>query len=88
MAQYRKRPVVVEAWQIPYPELQDTEAPTWVIQAIIDRRIELVPTGGAVIHTLEGDMLGGVGDWLIQGVKGELYPCKPDIFNTTYESAS
>jgi hypothetical protein len=37
------------------------------------------------IHTLEGDMRGEVGDWLITGVNGEQYPCKPDIFEKTYE---
>ena len=38
-----------------------------------------------VIKTLEGDMVGRVGDWLITGVNGELYPCKPRIFEATYE---
>lgn len=38
-----------------------------------------------VIKTLEGDMTAEVGDWLITGVKGEVYPCKPDIFEQTYE---
>ena len=37
------------------------------------------------IHTLEGDMKGEVGDWLITGINGEQYPCKPDIFEKTYE---
>lgn len=40
-----------------------------------------------VIPTLEGDMLANPGDWIIRGVKGELYPCKPDIFEATYEEA-
>ena len=39
-----------------------------------------------VIKTLEGDMVGEVGDWLITGVEGEQYPCKPRIFEATYES--
>lgn len=39
-----------------------------------------------VIHTLEGDMTAEPGDWIITGVKGERYPCKPDIFAATYES--
>jgi len=39
------------------------------------------------IYTLEGTMLGRKGDWLIRGVNGELYPCKPDIFEKTYEKA-
>lgn len=37
------------------------------------------------IHTLEGDMLASVGDFIIKGVKGEFYPCKPDIFEQTYD---
>lgn len=38
-----------------------------------------------IIHTLEGDMIAEPGDWIITGVKGERYPCKPDIFEATYE---
>lgn len=44
--------------------------------------------GSVLVHTLEGDMRAGVGDWIIKGVKGEFYPCKPDIFDATYELAS
>ena len=40
-----------------------------------------------VIHTLEGDMVASENDWIIRGIKGELYPCKPDIFEATYELA-
>ncbi|GGK32047.1 hypothetical protein GCM10010124_26000 [Pilimelia terevasa] len=40
-----------------------------------------------VIHTLEGDHRANVGDWIIRGVAGELYPCKPDIFEATYDPA-
>jgi hypothetical protein len=39
-----------------------------------------------VIHTLEGDMTAMPGDWIITGVRGEKYPCKPDIFEATYEA--
>lgn len=42
---------------------------------------------GVLIQTLEGVHLAGFGDWIIQGVKGEFYPCKPDIFAMTYEPA-
>lgn len=42
-------------------------------------------TERTTIHTLEGDMVGNPGDWLITGVNGEKYPCKPDIFEKTYE---
>lgn len=44
-------------------------------------------TGYVEIRTLEGVMRGNVGDWIIRGVKGEYYPCKPDIFAATYEPA-
>lgn len=57
---YRKKPVVIEAYQT------DTEV---------------------VIQTLEGTMRANPGDWIITGVKGEKYPCKPDIFEATYERA-
>ena len=43
--------------------------------------------GGRIIHTLEGDHLARFGDWIIKGVKGEFYPCKPDIFELTYDAA-
>ena len=44
-------------------------------------------TGELVIRTLEGDMRATHGDWIIKGVSNEMYPCKPDIFEMTYESA-
>ncbi|MGO2311675.1 MAG: hypothetical protein ACTH6A_06595 [Brachybacterium tyrofermentans] len=43
-------------------------------------------TGELMIRTLEGDMRVAVGDWVIRGVRGEFYPCKPDIFDATYEA--
>jgi hypothetical protein len=43
---------------------------------------------GIAIKTLEGVMRGDMGDWIIKGVKGEFYPCKPDIFEATYESVA
>ena len=68
---YRKRPVVVDVFQWK-PEMGEVGP---VVQTLI----------GYVIHTLEGDMLVGDGDWIIKGVQGEFYPCKPDIFEKTYE---
>ena len=86
MAQYRKRPVVVEATQ-------------WFEHGDYDRRV--VVRDNALIHrcsqcdrstvdhgwidTLEGGHRVCPGDWIITGVKGEHYPCKPDIFDATYE---
>ena len=50
-----------------------------VVEAVkLTRRME--------IQTLEGIMIGEIGDWLITGIKGEQYPCKPDIFEQTYEA--
>ena len=44
--------------------------------------------GGLVIKTLEGEHIASIGDYIIKGVKGEFYPCKPDVFETTYEPVS
>ena len=49
------------------------------------RQIELQEDGTLAIHTLEGVMKASVGDYVIKGVNGELYPCKPDIFKKTYD---
>ena len=46
---------------------------------------DLVARDGLMIYTLEGKMLANVGDWIIRGVKGEMYPCKDEIFRLTYE---
>jgi hypothetical protein len=80
---FRKKPVIVEAVRFALDEMTAFEA--W-----LDER------GGAdkcsyegqklFIHTLEGEMEARPGDWIIQGVRGELYPCKPEIFAATYEA--
>lgn len=86
---FRKKPVVIEAWQIPEYGQARESAPPWLMEAIFADRVKMEPgKGGCWIVTLEGDMRGDVGDWIIQGVKGELYPCKPDIFEATYERVS
>jgi len=41
-----------------------------------------------IIHSLKGDHFANVGDWIIKGIKGEFYPCKPDIFEKTYEKVN
>lgn len=78
MAFYRKKPVAVEAVQWTGENLQ--EILDFAKGAIV-RRI----SNGIIIKTLEGGMTGSPGDWIIKGVKGEFYPCKPDIFAATYE---
>lgn len=82
MTKYRKKPVEVEAWQIG----SDEKKPAWLLGAMAnDVALERVDGSGWLIRTLEGDHIGNVGDYIIRGVKGELYPCKPDIFEHTYE---
>lgn len=86
---YRKKPVVIEAWPVAQiveqmkhhedglPAPIRTEWKLGRIQRVVD---------GLIIRTLEGAMNAGPDDWLIRGVEGELYPCKPGIFAETYES--
>lgn len=86
MARYRKRPVVVEAFQLTSENrFRPTIWPEWFQNAFHDG---LVDGSGddLTISTKEGVMTASQGDWIIQGVKGELYPCKPDIFEITYVS--
>lgn len=87
MAAYRKKPVVIEA--VPVNDvLQDCwhGLPDWIRDAYEAGTVSC-PIGAVEIRTLEGTMRGERGDWIIRGVKGELYPCKPDIFAETYEPA-
>jgi hypothetical protein len=82
---YRKKPVVIQAKQFESLEIwRATTAQPWH-QIVCDR--DDVPTIVKVlhVHTLEGFHEVTPGDWIIQGVKGEFYPCKPDIFELTYE---
>lgn len=84
MAQYRKKPVVIEAFQFQDRSNTSADVPTWFVDAVLDRRVVAFPEH-IEIHTLEGVMRAYAGEWIICGVKGELYPCKPDIFAATYE---
>lgn len=88
---YRKKPIVVEAWQ--WTGCDDfavplDDAPGWVKGWTCGGEyIVLLEDGTLSVPTLEGVHLASVGDWLIQGVAGEVYPCKPHIFEATYEEA-
>ena len=76
---FRKKPVVIEAFRIGQDPIPD-----WA------KRIEFGNIHGVLdcyIETMEGRMYASHGDWIIKGIKGELYPCKPDIFEATYEPA-
>jgi len=76
MKKYRKKPVVIEALQFcgNFDELEE-----WIGGDAEFRNGELV------IATLEGPLRAAPNDYIIKGIKGEFYPCKPDIFNATYE---
>ena len=85
MAKFRKKPVVIEAVQLTKSNWQELEqflgmedwrAGKWWANPL---KNELG------IVTLEGTMVATEGDWIIRGVRGEFYPCKPDIFEATYE---
>lgn len=89
MAQFRKKPVVIEAVQVP-PKWNGEGVPMEIAQLAAfmgaDGPWQLQSDGTIAIKTLEGIMQANIGDWIIRGVKGEFYPCKPDIFAATYEA--
>ena len=92
----RKRPVEVEAVQLNWKNWQDVcellggiispENPARSVDTFSDRCGEVGPQWiELTIPTLEGNHIAKHGDWIIRGVHGEFYPCKPDIFEKTYE---
>ena len=85
---YRKKPVVIEAFQwTGGPEQEDD--PEWINEAIKNKMAWFENAGTPdvkfMIRTLEGVHEASVGDYIIRGIAGEIYPCKPDIFRETYE---
>lgn len=87
---YRKKPVVIEAFKLGVDHMPD-----WFMDAVTENKIILHGTSSgfdhvddtnADIETLEGWIHADYGDYIIRGVKGEIYPCKPDIFKMTYEA--
>ena len=93
---FRKKPVVIDAIQWLGDNLFDVITFTDGTPNIRgmhagekwDDYCRLVDTDGLKIFTLEGKMNASVGDWIIKGVHGEFYPCKPDIFAVTYEKVA
>lgn len=95
MGVFRKKPVEIEAFQWTGGPDQ-TEDPRWICEAVARRDVwaerlndEIYDSPAVLkIKALEGVMTASVGDWIIRGVKGEIYPCKPDIFAATYDNTA
>lgn len=86
---YRKKPVEVEVWQFNGEDRMDWPQPFAYANELKAVLHHTEPRVHAIeIGTLEGKMIAVVGDWIIQGVKGEYYPCKPNIFELTYEKVA
>lgn len=85
MAKYRKKPVIIEAIQF----FDDAETLIRLSEFMNDDiRVDYsIPDRPVLkIQTLEGEHIASIGDYIIKGIKGEFYPCKPDIFKMTYET--
>jgi hypothetical protein len=86
---FRKLPAEIDALQLTRDNVAEVEA--FINGKAKDATLPGPGRGithGVKIHTLEGDMLAAWGDWIIKGVAGEFYPCKPDIFAATYEAVT
>lgn len=83
---YRKKPVIIDAMLWHGRNKREKEWPIWFVIAV-DAGIIYCDskTESLFIKTSEGIMEGKIGDYIIKGIKDELYPCKPDIFELTYE---
>ena len=87
---YRKKPVVIEAirwtgknWKELLKFIPAVGNMWWLKNGSVGGLSEMKQP--VILKTLEGNMQANIGDWIIKGVKGEFYPCKPDIFKSTYE---
>jgi hypothetical protein len=93
---FRKKPVEIEAIQLLDTDESIAKAVEFVFHIGMETSVighhgtirAVRMEGGFTIPTLEGDMTASFGDYIIKGVKGEFYPCKPDIFEMTYESVN
>jgi len=81
---FRKKPVIIEAVQWTGENFKEIQE---FCPSVIDMGYGGENSWPLSIPTLEGNMVAQRGDYIIKGVKGEFYPCKPDIFETTYERA-
>lgn len=86
---YRKKPVEIEAYQLAPDDTETRQLPPpWLVEGFANRTVTVFDDGTLEIPTKEGKMKADIGDWIIRGVKGELYPCKPDIFEMTYDKVN
>jgi hypothetical protein len=84
MPRYRKIPVEVDAWL--FTSKPEEPPPDWITGNVeFIYALDGIYLIRALIHTLEDTMTATLGDYIIRGVEGEFYPCKPDIFRKTYE---
>jgi len=87
MKKFREKPVVIEAIHF------TDENKDMVYHTLSEIKQNITPSFNKdvpclIIPTLEGEMSANLGDWIIKGVQGEVYPCKPDIFEQTYEEVA
>lgn len=82
---YRKKPVIIEAIQLNASLYQDVIHSNISDLITFSQGAVTVDMFGPIVKTLEGYMRISPGDYLIKGIQGEYYPCKPDIFEQTYE---
>ena len=87
---FRKKPVVIEAFKYDdaFINLSNEYVPKWAESAHTNGIIyfkEIGNTQVMMIKTLEGEVVASIGDYIIKGINGEIYPCKPDIFEKTYD---
>lgn len=89
---FRKKPIVVEAFLLTKDMLSVINNYFRLSYSVASLKREKYKQGGIklikdglLIKTLEGDIKANIGDWIIKGINGEIYPCKPDIFEKTYE---
>lgn len=89
---YRKKPVIIEAIQVPHRfSNNQKDYPKWFVEAnenetiVVYKGMMTQEVKYVEIETIDGTMTCDVGDYIIKGIAGELYPCKKDIFEKTYE---
>jgi hypothetical protein len=99
MASYRKRPLVIEAVRVlatafdgtKFDGSPFTEIPDWLGEALKSGKVRIAKASFSyaiwTVHTPEGAMTARPGDWIVRGIRGELYPCEPGVFAESYEAA-